>query len=372
MRAPALLLFAICCNASAVARDYPVSYLKYLSAIKEIEIAGYDLVRKDIFVSGNTWDHSGTCVIKRGSNRIDFFGQRSNYREVFIGLDGQLFIIDHAAKTYKQEPLLDQSLLSSPGGQMVIPELLTSDSIFFEIEEIDGPEDLILKMYYRDSPQDGITDHYKLIYLSRTDYLPTRIDIYLKVFGKQQVTKKFISNLKINDVSLESHFDTGTIVKQYNETLSDSRSEVKSLRAGSIIPSFTLQGMDGNLYELSVFRGNVALLDFWDIWCGPCIQSLDKVQEIHERYNSSGLTVLGILVDEKNRNQAVNILTRKSITFLNLLGTPDVRSYFGLNEIPRYLLIDKNGKVLQSITSVSKLEESLPDLLANKGKQKKN
>ena len=45
-------------------------------------------------------------------------------------------------------------------------------------------------------------------------------------------------------------------------------------------------------------RGRVVLVDFWDYTCVNCIRTLPYVQAWHERYQSLGLTVIGVHTPE--------------------------------------------------------------------------
>jgi len=45
---------------------------------------------------------------------------------------------------------------------------------------------------------------------------------------------------------------------------------------------------------LAEYKGKVVILDFWATWCGPCIASFPKIQELIEHYKGSEVVVIGV------------------------------------------------------------------------------
>lgn len=44
---------------------------------------------------------------------------------------------------------------------------------------------------------------------------------------------------------------------------------------------------------LANLRGKVVLIDFWATWCGPCVAGIPHLNDLHDKYGSKGLVILG-------------------------------------------------------------------------------
>ena len=51
---------------------------------------------------------------------------------------------------------------------------------------------------------------------------------------------------------------------------------------------------NGEALSESDLQGKVVLLDFWAIWCGPCIATFPHLREWQEKYSEQGLVIVGV------------------------------------------------------------------------------
>lgn len=110
-------------------------------------------------------------------------------------------------------------------------------------------------------------------------------------------------------------------------------------------PDFTLRTMDGKNLRLQEQRGRVVLVNFWATWCGPCRQEMPLLNQLYQKYQGSGFTLLGVNVDDDSRN-AVNVANKLGVSFPVLLDSEKkVSKLYDLNSMPSTLLIDRDGKV---------------------------
>jgi len=110
-------------------------------------------------------------------------------------------------------------------------------------------------------------------------------------------------------------------------------------------PDFTLPGDGGQAVSLSDLRGQVVMINFWASWCGPCRQEMPLLEQIHQRYESLGFTLLGVNVEE-NSSDAKAFLEDRPVSF-PILFDPDngVSKLYDVIAMPSTVLIDRQGNV---------------------------
>jgi len=128
---------------------------------------------------------------------------------------------------------------------------------------------------------------------------------------------------------------------------------------GDPAPDFDLPSLDGkSKVRLSALKGSVVLLDFWASWCGPCQKYLPGTQTLHVKYGGQGLTVLGVNI-EGDRTKAAQNAAELKLTFPSVMAEagPGGANWaavqvasFGIDSIPRGILIDKKGVIRASET----------------------
>jgi peroxiredoxin len=114
---------------------------------------------------------------------------------------------------------------------------------------------------------------------------------------------------------------------------------------GKPAPDFTLTAIDGSTVSLADLKGSVAVLDFWATWCGPCVESLPHIDQIHADLSDKGLKVYAVNLQEQ-KAQVQKFLTSKKLTLPVLLDSDGAtaKKYLA-NAIPETVIIGKDGIV---------------------------
>lgn len=119
-----------------------------------------------------------------------------------------------------------------------------------------------------------------------------------------------------------------------------------------------------NQREITQYKGNYLLLDFWSVSCAPCIAAFSEMKEIHEQH-ANKLTIISISLDEKEIWK--NGMERHQLPWVNLNDFKGISGYaarYGVHGIPFYVLISPDG-IVQKIWSGYKkglLKEKLKDV----------
>ena len=108
-------------------------------------------------------------------------------------------------------------------------------------------------------------------------------------------------------------------------------------------PDFVLTTYDGQRLQLSDFRGQVVLLNFWASWCPPCRVEAPVLQRAAERLDSAGLVVIGIDVWD-DETQARAFLDEFGVTYPNVEDTTrSIPVEFGVTGLPETFVISRSG-----------------------------
>lgn len=103
---------------------------------------------------------------------------------------------------------------------------------------------------------------------------------------------------------------------------------------------------------LSRYKGKFVLMDLWASWCHPCIKEMPYMQQLIEKYSKVKVVFLAVSLDRDAFSWRDAIYKQEILAWNNylLLDAPKTSFYKknGINEIPRYIIFDKEGKVMNA------------------------
>ena len=114
-------------------------------------------------------------------------------------------------------------------------------------------------------------------------------------------------------------------------------------------PGFSGTLLGGGTFSSEELSGDVAVLNFWGSWCGPCRVETPEFQEVYADVRDDGVQFLGLNVKETSEQFALAFVERFGIEFPSLY---DPRGEVALafrdypaNAIPSTIVLDRQGRV---------------------------
>jgi len=100
---------------------------------------------------------------------------------------------------------------------------------------------------------------------------------------------------------------------------------------------------------LAQYKGKVIYVDFWASWCPPCRGEMPSSQKLHSQFEGKDVVFLYVSFD-RAADAWKNGIEKMDIKGVHYFPAGDanqaVSTKYGINGIPRYMLVDKNGKVI--------------------------
>ena len=122
----------------------------------------------------------------------------------------------------------------------------------------------------------------------------------------------------------------------------------------------------GEKLRLSDYKGKYVVLDFWAMWCGPCLAKLPELKTLYEKYkDDERFVMIGVSLDgAKSEERLAKFVAQREMPWLQgLAGDWDgaaARSY-GVQAIPAMFLIGPDGNVLLSNPSITELTKRITE-----------
>lgn len=119
---------------------------------------------------------------------------------------------------------------------------------------------------------------------------------------------------------------------------------------GKPMVGFTMKDLNGKLHTNASLKGKVVILDFWATWCGPCKAASPTMQKLHDKYASKGLVVIGANVFEQGpgaKTAAAGYSKEHHYSYTFTSGNDALAQKLGINGIPAFIFIGKDGKVAE-------------------------
>ena len=138
----------------------------------------------------------------------------------------------------------------------------------------------------------------------------------------------------------------------------------KKYNVGKELYNFSLPDTNGNLVNLSDFKGKYVLVDFWASWCSPCRYKHKQLVKFNDQFKGDEFQLISLSKDE-NEEHWKKAIKHDSLSWVNVIDKGEkVSDELAVYGIPFNYLVSPEGKIIainQSLEIISEiLKKEIP------------
>jgi thiol-disulfide isomerase/thioredoxin len=141
----------------------------------------------------------------------------------------------------------------------------------------------------------------------------------------------------------------------------------RAIMEGKPMPQFEVASLEDSavIYSSENMKGQTYLMDFWAVWCGPCIGEIPYLHAAYDKYKDDGFTILSLSFDESPEDVLEYREGEWKMPWLHAFVEDgfgsEISETFQIFGIPRAILIGEGGTIVatQGDLRGEKLDETL-------------
>ncbi len=185
---------------------------------------------------------------------------------------------------------------------------------------------------------------------------------YPQRLGEIQMTNKFLSQFK--NFRTQYYEDNKEMISDYitNKGLLDvldqkldeiNKTYASDVQEGTRVVDLNMPRYDETTFAglIDNYKGRVIYLDFWASWCSPCKAEMPFSHKLKEKLDTDEVAFVYLSTD-KDSTSWINMIKMLKMEGDQYRLSPEVRKesndIFNVRFIPRYIVYDKDGVVVDS------------------------
>ena len=130
-------------------------------------------------------------------------------------------------------------------------------------------------------------------------------------------------------------------------------------KPGRLSPDFKAVDIDGNELTLADFKGKYVYIDIWATWCNPCKREFPHLKQLEADFKDAQITFLGLSTD-RDKGKWEEMVRSGVLSGVQLYLGPgsSFQKSYKIDGIPRFILLDKEGRIISNDMSRPSSEET--------------
>ena len=140
--------------------------------------------------------------------------------------------------------------------------------------------------------------------------------------------------------------------------------EIELVSVGKVLPEVSGETLEGEVEQISDYRGKVVVFDVWTTWCGPCVAMIPHQNEMVEKFRDEPYQMISVSCDAE-RETLENFLETKEMPWKHWWVGQDSPLQESLNVriFPTIIVLDAKGVIRHKNIKEEELEAAVEELL---------
>ena len=110
----------------------------------------------------------------------------------------------------------------------------------------------------------------------------------------------------------------------------------------------SFEKLDGSQIKVEDFKGKVVLVDFWETWCGPCLQVFPAMDSLQNEYPDDFVVIAVNLNNSDTKEDVQNFMDNHDYNFEYVLDVNKVGDEVITLGIPFKVFLDPKGYLIKA------------------------
>ncbi len=356
-------LMLVACQEKPVSPDTPYIIEGYVPNVEDgMEIALsqylgniYEVIARDTIENGKFYfkeqirDNNTQLALR--VNKKEYNGSSSLFIYVQPGVHVKVTGLDHYTELWEVDSRIPRQLLYNELREVSRTEIIELSDLDIALTDENGA----LRSW---EDANKLSKAYQVVVAKQLQHM-------MNMNVSEALMEELLHHLRFN--ASKENFPHKEMFLSLYEKLSDEQKqsilglEINALlnppqqaRVGKSAPDADFFDLQGNLHHISEFKGKYILLDFWSGGCGPCLQAFPKMKELYEEAGNR-LSIISISIDPEKYWRTAS--KKHELTWDNwneLKGRAGLYTNYRINAIPFYVLINPEGKIVETIRGFNK------------------
>ena len=147
------------------------------------------------------------------------------------------------------------------------------------------------------------------------------------------------------------------LASHLNRTDYEKKLKKVVLEKGVKVPDFSFPDLNGNIIQLSNYKGKVILLNICASWCIPCLDDMPSLENLYQSLRSSKrkFEIIAVSIDALGADIVSKFVKKYKISFpVALDPRHKIKKLYSVKGVPETFVIDAKGMLIQKIVGPRK------------------